>query len=98
MACPHGAEPAPRVEGLDPLLALEPVIADDVKPFRQIKIMSRLAAVFVHIGPIIGDQSIERAPQRQITAIQHPGILPRSLRRVLSSILSVVYRSRRASL
>src|SRR5436190_12568338 len=37
--------------------------------------MSRLAAVFVHVGPIIGDQSIERAPQRQITAVQHPGIL-----------------------
>src|SRR5215469_5177150 len=78
MTCHHGAVTSPRVKSSDLLLRLEPVVADDVKPVGQIKIMSCLAAVFVDIGPIIDDQPIERAPQRQITAVQHPGILPES--------------------
>src|SRR5213078_2442525 len=72
MTCHHGAVAPPRVKSLDLLLPLEPVVADCVEPLGHIELVSRLAAVFVDIGPIIGDQSIKRAPQRQIIAVQHP--------------------------
>ena len=62
---------ASGVEGADLLLSLEPVVADHILPIREIELVRLFAAVFVHLGPIIRDQPVERIPQRQIIAVRH---------------------------
>jgi hypothetical protein len=67
----EGAVPPPGVEGLDLALALEPVVADDENPLRQIKLMRLVSSILVHVGPVGRHQPIERVPQREVTAVEH---------------------------
>src|ERR1700730_6196312 len=71
MARHDRAVPAPGIEGADLLFALEAVVADGIMPIRHIEPVRLFAAVFVHLGPIIRDQPVERIPQRQIIAVLH---------------------------
>jgi hypothetical protein len=63
------ALPASGIESTDLLGPLEPVVADGVKRLRQIKLVGLATAVVIYIGPVIGDQPIERIPQRQIIGV-----------------------------
>src|SRR5437868_13624117 len=105
-----GAIPAPSIERLDLLLSFEPVVADHVQPSRQIEFMRLLTAVFIYVGAIIRYDSIERAPQRQITTVQHFSILsgllspdfPRSfcggcLARIAPTLSPQMYKANTAS-
>jgi hypothetical protein len=67
----NGAAPAAGVEGFDLFLSLEPIVANGIKPIRQIELMRLATLVLVHVSPIIREQLIESAPQRQITAVEH---------------------------
>ena len=59
VTCCGIAEPAPPfIKGADLFDAFKPVIADRVERIRQIKLMRPVAALIVHIGPIIDHQSI----------------------------------------
>jgi hypothetical protein len=63
--------PTPVIEGADLIHPLEPVVADNVERFRQIKLVRLAAAVDVHISPVISHQPIECVPQRQVIGVRH---------------------------
>jgi hypothetical protein len=62
---------APIIEGTNILLSLKRVGTDGIECIRQIKLMRLIAAVVIHVGPIIYHQPIERVPQRQIVGVRH---------------------------
>jgi hypothetical protein len=66
-----GAAPASGGEGFDLFPSLEPIVANGIKPIRQIEVMRLATVVLVNVSPIIREQLIESAPQRQVAAVEH---------------------------